>query len=696
MIETSIKLVAVVLLVSYLYGKIFNKFIKPLERVNCTLLGFFVILGLFQLVVYYGIPANANIIVYIRALQIIFGLSIVLVLVLRVNILPKTYDLVSLILPILFCLLLGYLSSIQTTNSAYFDSNFYLSEVLESSTATSLAHLNYYHGSFLYGIDVYHDYQGYYYFWGILINIASKFIEIPSLITPVYMWGASFLYYYSLGLICTMSLQVVYKGALKKFNVILPIFAITFLLPYYTNYFNSTLGFFGNSFRTIAIGLVALLFYCYIYGKDDKALLALTFVYLGGISLSSSTMFISAFMIAGLFFYMVYKNNTRIRDYYFLFLSSLPVFHYAYVLLTPWYIDNIKTIIVFVTVTIIVSILCYLLSKLDKKYILIITHVCKVLYLVLLIALIGLSFLLKDGMYGYGFFFESRSLNDMCLNYTSWLTNIELLRNVVLWAVLIISLIRFKSKKNFKLFLIITALICINPLTQPVISTYGTQDVYSRVFDIICNPFVLVFLFNELNTKNIFITYFLSIAVTMVSCWVSYYNCTNYYSRVLIPGDNFDYETKSDPNRLDIYEYLMTDFNEEIKDLDHRPIFVSQDIDVKAYVNNIELLYGTSDIRDALDNEDNYNNSPYKELINLFYPFRNYGEDNVPYETSVDYEQSCPVVQKYDSVEYLLIKNNIPTYSEKFGWYYPTWHNLKECSEEVYSNDEWIILKMNK
>ena len=63
------------------------------------------------------------------------------------------------------------------------------------------------------------------------------------LLLTAIIWGASFVYYYSLGTSIGTFLRYIFK---RKINLLYLVF-IAILLPYYTNYFNTTLAFFGNS-----------------------------------------------------------------------------------------------------------------------------------------------------------------------------------------------------------------------------------------------------------------------------------------------------------------------------------------------------------------------------------------------------------------------------------------------------------------
>lgn len=142
-------------------------------------------------------------------------------------------------------------------NSVYFDTITYLSETLESSTADRFAYMLFDRGVKINWIDNLHDYTGYYYFWGMLLRAVGGISGIRTSLTPVYIWGGTIFYAMSLGeLTWNAIVQFYRKKPWRSFLVV-----ILVLSPYYTNYFNTTLGFFGNTIRTVITGWSIFLAY---------------------------------------------------------------------------------------------------------------------------------------------------------------------------------------------------------------------------------------------------------------------------------------------------------------------------------------------------------------------------------------------------------------------------------------------------
>lgn len=687
MILISLIISIFIILIGYLYGKIFSKYIPLLNEINSILIGVFAIFGLFQLFVFVAIPFDLNVNLYLIWLFFIISLSPILCFALKVDIKPCKEDIYGLLLGLLFCVILTLISMPLNTGSMYFDSTFYLSKVIESSSSDVMAHVSNYSGSSLFRIDALYDFQGYYYFWGVILKIIRNIFSLDFIsLTPIYIWSASFIYFTSLGLFIYMS----YKMIIKKINYKIVI-VILFIFPYFSNYFNTTLGFFGNSIKTISVGLIMLIIYAYFKTKNNRFFLLLILVHLAGLSFSSSMLFLSIFIIIALFFAMIFLNIEKMDDYLMLILSSFPVLIYIVAILTNWAFKSIPLACLITFVYAGLMILCSTLKKSSEKIIITFLSILKIVFFIILILMCIVPFVLPNLKYNYSFYFELRSLNDMTLNFTNWINNYELARNSILWLLLILALFNINKARKYMIFIVVCIALFLTPLTMPVIASFITDIVYSRSFEIIVNPFVLIFLLNlsifKIQTK--FIKYLLAGYIVITGLILSYNNAFIPYSRFLLNDDKYNWEYKVSDQEYEMFNHLI---EELVNNGLERPLIISQSTNLKGYVPNIRLLFSTIDWRTMPENGNDVLNQVNGEALLLFSPRTEIYDEIAGIKP--DYSRMCPVMIE-TGADYLVMQANL-MYPNENGDYVPIWWDARACSDSIFDNKEWVILKMRK
>ncbi len=688
LISLSVVVNIVIFLSGYFYGKIFQKFIKPLRKIDCTVIGIFFILALFQIYIYFNLGTNGSTDSAYMLFWILLVLGIVLCPLLRVNVLPKLVNLSSLGVGIFITVVLCISSSKFTTNNTYFDTVSYLSQVIEGSSSSYFAHQVYASGEYLNRLYPIHDYTGYYYFWSMILRSVRSLFNISESLTPLYMWGATILYGMSLGNIVVNSVEVLYQKWYKVIGIVL---AILILSPYYSNYFNTTLAFFGNTIRTATIGLSMLLIYLYTKSKNARLFIPIMVTYYACISMTSSGFFISAFMIASIFFYMCYTNETRLKHWMYFIISCIPVFHYALLYMLPMGTSYFKIMGILLVLMALLFGVAYLIRKhLDK-----VCLVGKVLLPIVLVGLIVVSFMKKDTEYGYDFYFAVRSIDDMGVNLTTHLDHNELVRNVIFYILLIGQCVNYKYHTKYKFFLLLLIALFLNPLVCPAIATYLTAGAYARAFDLFINPFIMIFMIQNFEhiTPLKYVNYGLAYGGMLVAGVISYpmaYNSlTVAYSKPLEPpteGYNFEHKVTDDSWQL--YDYVSSHLASEGSE----PYILSQDISIKGYVPNIILTFSSTDFRTSLA-EENYGEN--RDLVLMFYPTKMYGNDG-SIGDDADFSKLYTVVND-SGAEYVIMSNTLSIYDER-GWYEKTYAKLehKGYFEKIFENNTWVVLRVNK
>ena len=688
LISLSVVVNIVIFLSGYFYGKIFQKFIKPLRKIDCTVIGIFFILALFQIYIYFNLGTNGSTDSAYMLFWILLVLGIVLCPLLRVNVLPRLVNLSSLGVGIFITVVLCISSSKFTTNNTYFDTVSYLSQVIEGSSSSYFAHQVYASGEYLNRLYPIHDYTGYYYFWSMILRSVRSLFNISESLTPLYMWGATILYGMSLGNIVVNSVEVLYQKWYKVIGIVL---AILILSPYYSNYFNTTLAFFGNTIRTATIGLSMLLIYLYTKSKNARLFIPIMVTYYACISMTSSGFFISAFMIASIFFYMCYTNETRLKHWMYFIISCIPVFHYALLYMLPMGTSYFKIMGILLVLMALLFGVAYLIRKhLDK-----VCLVGKVLLPIVLVGLIVVSFMKKDTEYGYDFYFAVRSIDDMGVNLTTHLDHNELVRNVIFYILLIGQCVNYKYHTKYKFFLLLLIALFLNPLVCPAIATYLTAGAYARAFDLFINPFVMIFMIQNFEhiTPLKYVNYGLAYGGMLVAGVISYpmaYNSlTVAYSKPLEPPtEGYNFEHKVTDDSWELYDYVSSHLASEGSE----PYILSQDISIKGYVPNIILTFSSTDFRTSLA-EENYGEN--RDLVLMFYPTKMYGNDG-SIGDDADFSKLYTVVND-SGAEYVIMSNTLSIYDER-GWYEKTYAKLehKGYFEKIFENNTWVVLRVNE
>lgn len=681
----SILTAAVLLLSGYFYGRIYQKYIPLLEGKDCTGIGVFTIFALFQILTFLMIPLQLNTFIALIALFLFILAGPVLALILRVDIKPQKYHLLAVCTGLLCTTVITIASARLNMNSTYFDTITYLSEVVESSKASRFGGMTYTSGEVLIGIDTVHDFTGYYYLWGMILRAVSTVFHPTGSLTPVYIWGATFLYSMCLG-------ELIYNSVgtfFKKDQIKGLIFSLLILMPYFTNYYNTTLAFFGNTFRTLAVGWAILLAYYIILKKDASLFLPLTATYFANICMTSSGFFLNAFITAGLLFILAFRKAKTQKIWSGFVLSCIPTFHYALILLSIDFARNyILTIGAVATITLVLLLIVWLL----RNHLLGFDRFITILLPIVFIGLCGISFLVRNGDYGYDFFFEQRSKNDMTINITSHESTRELIRNIMFYAMAACAVINRSKAKSFRRFLGILVLLFANPLVQPAVSTYMTSLAYVRTFDLFLNPFVLTYLVFSLYTvitSKVLQTELLAIA-SFVSLLLGLMNVMNYYSKSLqFQEVGYDWRLKTSPDTYDLYTYVQNN----IADPDNKPSVLSQNVDLKGYVTGIYIPFTSTDYREVL--QDPEDNTDKQDLVKLLYPSLRYTDTN-PFEGALNYDK-LPQIILDEGADYLVISNVTSVWNTR-GWYDKVYLKMIDsglCTME-YQNDTWALLKINK
>lgn len=687
-ISISVLITFIFLTSGYFYGRLFERFAKSLRYVDASFLGFFFILAAFQLEIFWSISATGSTAIAYRLLPILVFASPILCLVFRARVLPGWRHLFSLVISVAITVLICYTSSKLTTNNTFFDTITYLSEVIESSVSDHFGHMSYANGIPIDYIDPLHDYQGFYYFFGMIVRRIHNMFDFTTSLTPIYIWSATMIYAMCIGQLLTSAANILFPKWWKWSGVL---FGACMLAPFYTNYFNTTLAFFGNTYRPIMVGASVMLAYLIMRAREPGLFLPLGVTYMANICATSSGFFLSAFVTAGLLFALAYVNEKNYKVWLGFILSCFPIFLYAMFILLPTENQFFK---LFGVALVAVIFLCGI-AFLIRNHFTYFNWVFRIIFPIAVVGMAVLAYHFSKGSFPYSFFFEGRSTMDMTVNYTSHVDEFELYRNIIFYILLALLLVNLKVEWGFKSFLLAVVLLFLNPLVQPAVSQLLTSHVYSRTFDLLVNPFTLVFL--AYNVTQLFPIKPLNYAVTWlllpIACaffvYFGYRNITIPYSKPLVnTEEDYNWVNKVTDNTYDMYTF----FDEQIIAKGETPRLLSQDISIKGYVPNIRMAFSATDFRSAIGDEERFEES--KDEVVLLYPGTRYIDDNY-FGVEPDYSKLKDIVIKHQA-DYLIINNVLAVWNDR-GWWEKSYAEVIGIGlgEKVYENDTWAVLKIN-
>ncbi len=680
--------VLVLMVSGYFYGCVYRKFIPAFEHADTTFIGVFTIIGVFQFAMYFFVWQGWDAEYALILLMVLIGLGPLLVIFSGANIIPRWKNLFSFIAGIGISIVLICASAQWTVNSIYFDSVSYLSQTIESATLNIFARMDYNRGltgNFI--GDPLHDFNSYYYFWGTVLRWTARQFSVKGTLTPIYIWGATILYGMGLGNLWVSTVNVLYRE--KKHLWFGAPAVLLIMAPYYTNYWNTDLAFFGNTMRTLGIGYLCMIIYLILNRRDTGLFAAFAFVSLANIAFSSSALFLLVFISLGLFFALCLTKEDSEKNWYAFAASLFPAVHYGVMMLFPYQTKDLLSMLIGIAVCALLAGIVFLLRKHMK-----VLHTIGVVLLPVMVIALAAGSYLMPGEFGYDVFFESRSLHDMTVNMTSWLSQAELIRNIIFYVMLVCLAVSFRKETKYKVYLLAVILIGINPLVTPLIANGITANVYSRMFDILNNPFSLGFLVYNFDMM-LKIRPLSWASLTLAGAYgvfaLAIPNLTVPYSLTMTPKmDDFNWRYKTGEDILAMYNYVQ----------DHLSIprngyfFISQNTDLKGFVSGVKVSFGAVDYRTVLENLDDYEGTPEYLMVTLLYPNRRYASENVR-DAEVDYSRLYEILDHYNG-QYLVISNTIAVWDER-GWYVKSYQPLitEGICSLAYENESWALLKVN-
>ncbi len=514
-----ISLIIYTIFLSFLAGELVLNKLKLSDRfVFATPIGFYVFLGLYQLLIY---PVQYF---HLKGIYLVYSLFIISLLILGWAIknyevfLKKRFNLKKIIL-ILFvtsiCTILYYFTSnvelicdSYALTSADNDLYFYIRMISENSKLSmGVNSTDIINGNQLISVSSLYAFTG-------IIHMFSAMTVIFNLrsITLVFWFCFIILRIFTLMNMFNIEKLLNINKYLKN------IYKITVIFSLFIG-FGFVSGFYPVNFRWFT-GMTSILIFClinYFKENNDKWIFLYCILTLGLLASQSTQLFISAalFVVAAVYDSVINKKfNVRILS-----IISFPVLLYS-AFFIAYSMNEHLIMMIFLILFMLINILSKFFPKLFDYRI------------VLLSGITALIVMILYGFVGKGATFSFLESIDYFSKYTSCLffdsefvkSPFDILGNIgqrLLFLCPFISIFNFK-KNNIEMnicsiFMITTILLFYNPLVMPFVSTFMTGIVYHRLELLIINSVYYFIFLNVLDEKKVYFNKMLLISVLLSS-----------------------------------------------------------------------------------------------------------------------------------------------------------------------------------
>ena len=573
----------------------------------------------------------------------------------------------ALALLMLYC---AYNTTLGDTSG--FDSTFYLNLISTNIKAKNLNLYDVYFGGLSKTISVQYVFQSYYYFASCYTFVAVKLLsyvtEANNLSTIIWIFQTLFNFFFVSILINGANYVDKDKKYLKYVFIIMFVFFIGKL------YWNNLFGFYGNSYRTIAISYSTLAL-CELIKNDTKQNWILFGIcLLSSCSFSSSGVFTIIFLLFGAFFVLV-KTHKSIFKWYAL-IAFIPLINLISVTIrTPLLVTCILTLVA--------CCLIYLLNDklvvfFNKKYVLTVFFIGSFLITFIL------SFMVTGDVFNFEAFFNNLSEKaDMTINYFSPSNIVGGKREAVYKLIVLVLLmfsVLFERKNAFIKILMIVFIIFFSPFNCSIINKYNI--VYYRALDIIVNPFTLT-LFASLLFDKVNYSWFYYVSLTAILIFYgSFQKLTTpyYYHEMFIPEKGYNNIMKMKNDEFDVLNILK----KEVEFSNEEKYIVTSNLLTECVIPNCRYIYGRAYIMNGEWTEAE------KQVYTIFCPLNYLGEGCK--DVDPDYDNVAKYI-KEAGIDYIVMDKKLEYYNKNTdSWEYLI-YTIAECGYgySIYSNDSYEL-----
>lgn len=575
---------------------------------------------------------------------------------------------------LVYLAVMAYVHSTKAIGEPTFDSAFYLSHVIEGSSAPVFGSVYYETGLYTGTLSSMYDFQSFYHVYSFFLMAAKWIYKAFHLGAPVvthlYIWSST-LYFYVL-LYCFT--ETVGQTLEIKHSWILLCVKI-FLLGIIGNfYWNNSLAFYGNTYRQLISSVLILTIFEMMKTQNYSfhSFLLLSMVSCAMFSVSSSALFI-CFVVFFSFICILFYEEFEYRGCkYLLILIPMILFGLIYCRLTY------GTVVLPALIIFLFAVFCFMFDFLfssDVKAVFLNLLKKLMMALPLLLSVISVCLWLQHE-FNVFLFFEKYSTMDMVWDYFRLDEPIYILLNCI-YCLGIVLLVIQRKKYAFSNYLFYAIASFINPVNIIIVRKFLAYIVFYRSYEAVLNYFtcvLLVVLVLKLfeNRKVLCCTFAFVFGI------VSFVQAKSYYHHFYQPSEQFNRLYKVDELELDMIQV----FSELVSYEEERVSVVSQMDSLKGFVPKVVLAFSMRDV--GLYSV----NVTENQLLKIFYPRMHAGQ--IMFDEEPDFKCACDeLIEK--RVDYVIIDRN-QVYLDN-GKYEHLYYLVRDCADLEYQNDRYALFR---
>ncbi len=552
-----------------------------------------------------------------------------------------------------------------------FDSTFYLNMVTNNIGLSKLNSRSVYYGNNAFSIQLQYTFQSYFYLASTLVFYVEKIcalFHLPFYRMPCFVWPNQILFF---SLTAALLTNAIRRSGNRNIGLI--VLGIVLTVFYFGRfYFNNVFGFYGNSLRTLVFGEACcyLLDYQISKQKADKYLFYASLQ--AACACSSSSVFMCFFFLFALYFLWAKKEDSLLKEYsVVLLLPSIDLISVLRESITQGILGGI-----------VLSLIIFLLNRpmlyLGRK-----KYARPAMLAVCVLAMIVLSYMVDGQLYHHdAFVYNNSQMYDMTINYFRYppeaVKGIKYYKLVVL-AILLLAMVFLRNDlTNVDLILVI---VFFNPFCCAFLNKIN--PVFYRAYDIIINPFTLVFLLNALG--NLIPVKYVTECGTLLLAANMLYFCgitePIYYHASFKPQENFNGLYRMTQEELEVIDALSYEINYRG---DTDPKIITANKLTQSMLKDGEFYFGR-------ENKRNWTWSDAEnELFNIFYPVEPYNDTERP---DADFDHVCEYLKDAD-VRYVVQDKEVVFFDDEQNVWYSLTYLIDRCGVyPYYENDRYTAYR---
>lgn len=589
----------------------------------------------------------------------------------------KLKKLLFITLSTIFLLYYTYNTTLGDLNG--FDTTYYLNLMSQNIGLKEMNSINPIWGFYKQGsIEDLYSFQSYFYNASFLMFIFQKISNILKIsFYPAiqFMWLFQTLFFVLLSNIICETVET-----LKETKNKTPLYLVSFsiLILFFGRYqYNSVYGFFGNTLRTIIQAYACLNVYYYFKTGNSNYKYSIYLFILSGCSVSSTGAFISVLFLFALFFVLSNSNTTILKEYAIVLLPILTNL-IQYILK--------QNILISICISILV---CSLLFIFNKTLVSFINKYKKLLFIFIFVSLFLMSYQITHNVFDLsGFFSRTGITYDMVLYFFNFslkkgfnATNVY----IIYCDLIVLFNLLFKRKDKLMTIAWILIICFFNPFCCNFLSKVNT--VYYRAYEIILNPFTIIYMTNNIfeMIDNKAINYSISIIVLLVIAYTANLSKPMYYHESYIPSKDYNGFYRMNNDEIDVINELKV----YCLDKDN-PRIITPNLLTQSMLQKGTYIYGRS-----LQVNPDWTDAE-KELYAIFYPAIYYGDPDQP--ANPDYDNYESYLKEAD-IDYVVVDKSLMYYYREEDNYYGLYYYLLRIGRDInvlYDNNSYLIISVNK